>query len=275
MGILDKQKGDTPSGVACFYNNCLVCNGAKTTNAHIGGSGTWTAPQGAKEITFHIWSGGGAGAGTCCHSCLCTKTSIPGQGGYYAKKTIRRCDGCFLPGDTYSYCYGEGGNGSYNSGCGCETLCCLGPRGCKSYVTGPGLSNFCITGACGGWGRWCTGSTYKYSDWRPDLAAEGIVVGDNVDEAHYSMGSLPNYAKDNYDHGSFTQTTPQSYGLMNSHSYWIECGMRSCGWADCKKGTHQIAMGGLSVMKAQCNGYICACCKGSPGNPGMVKIEWR
>jgi hypothetical protein len=264
----------TKKGEVSFFNECLVKVKPRSTNAHIGGNGTWSVPEDVSTITFHAWGGGGAGAGTCCHSCLCTKDSYPGHGGWYARKTIRKCDGDFTDGDTYTWCYGMGGNGSDNSGCGCNTLCCDAPRGCASYVTGAGLSNFCAPGGRGGYGTWCDSNCCASWCRQDDANAVGMTVGGNVDFAMQSNGLINVKANDNYEHAGHVQTSPNSYGLENSQSVGVQCNVKRCGYVSERNGMNTIASGGLSVMKTQCNQYICANCAGSPGNPGMVKIEW-
>jgi hypothetical protein len=189
----EQERNPLNKGEELFYNQCLVCNGPHTTNAHIGGSGSWTVPEDAQVITFHAYGGGGSGAGHCCQGCRCDMVSCGAYGGVYSRKTVRRCDGDFNEGDTYSWCYGDGGNGNSNSGCGCFTVCCDAPRGCASYVNGPGLSNFCAPGGRGGYTIYCTCGCMNTQNRYDQIKDLGLQIGNNVDFAH--VGSKSHFFK--------------------------------------------------------------------------------
>lgn len=257
-----------------FFNTCLVCNGPHTTNAHIGGNGTWVVPDGTNSITFHAWSGGGSGAGHCCQGCWCDIASCGAYSGQYSRKTIHKGAGDFVAGDTYSYCYGEGGNGSHNGGCGCFTVCCNAPQGCRSYVTGPGLSNFCANGARGSYNIYCTCGCRSNANRYCSPKCGGVCVGQNVDFS--SGGTPPEFFKshDSCDCMSRSTKTGESYGLQNSHTYTLSNSATHCGCTNCCAGMHQVAGGGTDQLKSYCGNAICYC-NGTPGKPGMVKIEWN
>lgn len=269
-----QEKNSTNYGEELFYNTVLTTSGAHKTGAHNGGTSTWVAPEDAQVITFHAYSGGGAGAGHCCHSCKCDMATCGAFSGYYSKKTIRKCDGDFVVGDTYTWCYGAGGNGTHDGGCGCFTACCDAPRGCASYVTGNGLTNFCAAGGRGGYNLYCSCRCNNQGNRKESERCLGMIVGDNVDFA--STGSEPQFFKtrDNCDCGSRTHSTSTSYGLNNGHSYSIEDSMTYCGCSYCCGGFDQIASAGGSHMKSYCGNFNCHC-KGTPGKPGMIKIEWQ
>jgi hypothetical protein len=269
----EQEKAGTSRGEQWFFNQCIVNNGAHTTNAHIGGNGSWAVPDDTNLITFHAWGGGGSGSGHCCHACYCDIATCGAFAGYYARKTVRKCDGDFTDGDNYTWCYGAGGNGESNDGCGCFTVCCDAPRGCASYVTGPGLTNFCAVGGKGGYQIYCTCRCNNQSNRQESERCVGMVVGENVDFA--SVGTQPEFFKTGGHCNclSRTHSTSQSYGLTNGHSYNIENSMSYCGCSACCAGFNQIAQAGSSQMKSYCGNFICYC-NGTPGKPGAIHIEW-
>ncbi len=147
------------------YNGIGVGDNA-THNGIFGGAGSpnfykwdWIVPGGVSTATFHIWGGGGSGAGANC--CM---TGVSGGSGAYAFKTVS-----VTPGECYRTCF-EGytrycctndtiATGSSVNGQAAPYLM-YGLRGMKTYVTGTGLTNFCAEGGnpgvtrCGfGWGQ--------------------------------------------------------------------------------------------------------------------------
>ena len=271
-----QERSSVYSGEERFFNCCLYFNGVHQAYSHIGGTGTWSVPADTQVITFHAWGGGGSGAGHCCHGCYCDMVSCGSFGGYYARKTIRKCDGDFTDGDTYTWCYGAGGNGMGPSGNGtdiCWNACCDAPRGCASYVNGPGLSNFCAVGGRGGYNLYCSCRCNNQANRQESETCLGMIPGVNVDFA--SVGGEPNFTKSrgNCDCNSRSSSTSKSYGIDNQHTYNIENSMAYCGCAACCTGFKLIAQGGASHMKSYCGNWNCYC-HGTPGNPGMVVIEW-
>lgn len=268
------ERATVYQGEVCFYNTCLVNNGPHQNGSHCGASGTWTVPADTSVITFHAWGGGGGGAGQCCNNCFCGTFSCAAHGGYYSRKTIRKCDGQFQDGCTYNWCYGDGGDGNTNNAGGfCFTVCCDGSRGCASYVNGPGLSNFCAVGGRGG-----RNSYYAYDYWNGEFSYEcmqaiGMVPGTNIDFGHLGSETFWFSERIHCDCGPRLATTAKSYGLENAHAFMIPTSCSWCGCTNCRPGFHQIAQGGSNQMKSWCGNYICNC-NGTPGKPGMIKIEW-
>jgi hypothetical protein len=118
----------------------------------------WEVPAETTKATFHLWGGGGMGAGS-----FCCMQGLGGGSSAYAYKTVD-----VTPGDVYTLCFD-----------GVERHCCTnifcddgttvktdaadpgfvsrGTRGMKAYVLGTGLNNFCTEGGnpgasvCEGW----------------------------------------------------------------------------------------------------------------------------
>lgn len=270
-----QERNPTNYNEVLFYNQKLVTQGPHTCCAHRGASGTWTVPTDASVITFHAWGGGGSGAGQCCQNCLCDQASCGAYGGVYSRKTLRKCDNQFSPGEVYTWCYGDGGNGNSDGNGGwCYTVCCDAPRGCASYVTGRSLSNFCAPGGRGGYTIYCTCGCANSANRYDSLNDLGLVIGTNVDFAH--VGSKSEFFKtsDECDCRSRQLTTSKSFGLENSNTYYLQDSAAYCGCSDCTRGFNQIASAGMDSMKSYCGNYNCNC-NGTPGKPGMIKIEWQ
>ena len=263
-----------PGGMFQCFNTCLVCCGPHIAEAHCGRCGTFTAPTCASMITFEVWSGGGSGAGHCCQGCFCDMVSCGSFSGYYGKKTIRRIDGQFVPGCVYCFCVGAGGNGTTNSGCGCFTVCNTGPRGCASWIAGAGLCCFCMTGAQGGFNIYCTCRCNNQGNRVDGMCNNGLCIGCKWD--FVDLGSESAFIKDvraGCQCGSRLTTVSTSWGLNNGHTYHIEDSLVYCGCTNCCRGFRQIAMGGSNNVKSLCQGCLCFC-NGTPGKPGLVRIEW-
>ena len=126
----------------------------------------WEVPVGTSRATFHLWGGGGMGAG----SNLCSQ-GLGGGSGAYAYKAVD-----VTPGDVYTLCF----NGVERHCC-TRTFCAdgttvltdqglgfvsRGTRGMKTYVTGTGLDNLCAEGGnpgaavCCGWASSTYGQGY-------------------------------------------------------------------------------------------------------------------
>jgi hypothetical protein len=274
-GTCQRTQGVTQGGLFMCYNTCLVCCGPHRCRAHCGRCGTWTSPTCSSEITFEVWSGGGSGAGHCCFGCRCDIGTCAAFSGYYGKKTIRRQDGQFVPGCAYSFCVGAGGNGTSNNGCGCFTVCRDGPRGCMSWVSGSGLCCFCMTGGRGAYTIYCACRCNNHGNRVDGMCNNGLCLPCKFD--FVSMGTQPftsNRIANGCNCGGRVQRTSNSYGLTNMQGYDIGYNVKYCGCTSCCRGMEQIARGGMSVMKSSC-GQDISHCRGTPGNPGMVRITWR
>jgi len=267
------SQGQVSGGMFQCYNTCLICNGPHRVQAHCGRCGTWTAPTCASVINFEVWSGGGSGAGHCCFSCRCDIAACGAYSGYYGTKTIRRIDGQFVPGCSYSYCVGAGGNGTTNSGCGCFNACCNAPRGCMTYVSGAGLCCTCMTGGRGGYNLYCSCGCNHQSNRTDGMCNNGLCIGCKWD--FVDLGTESRFYKAHYgcDCATRMTTTSTSFGIHNGTEYNIESSRTHCGCTNCCKGMRQISGAGQNNLKAYCGNIICYCL-GTPGKPGLVRINW-
>ena len=267
------SQGQVSGGMFQCYNTCLVCCGPHRCRSHCGRCGTWSAPTCASVITFEVWSGGGSGAGHCCFSCRCDIAACGAYSGYYGTKTIRRIDGQFVPGCSYSYCVGAGGNGTTNNGCGCFNACCDAPRGCMTYVSGSGLCCTCMTGGRGGYNLYCSCGCNHQSNRTDGMCNNGLCIGCKWD--FVDMGTESRFYKAHYgcDCTSRMTTTSTSFGIHNGTEYNIESSRTHCGCTNCCRGMRQISGAGQNNLKAYCGNIICYCL-GTPGKPGLVKINW-
>jgi len=267
------SQGQVSGGMFQCYNTCLVCCGPHRCRSHCGRCGTWSAPTCASVITFEVWSGGGSGAGHCCFSCRCDIAACGAYSGYYGRKTIRRIDGQFVPGCGYSYCVGAGGNGTTNNGCGCFNACCDAPRGCHTYVSGSGLCCTCITGGRGGYNLYCSCGCNHQSNRTDGMCNNGLCIGCKWD--FVDLGTESRFYKAHYgcDCTSRMTTTSTSYGIHNGTEYNIESSRTHCGCTNCCRGMRQISGAGQNNLKAYCGNIICYCL-GTPGKPGLVRINW-
>lgn len=273
-GTCQRTQGVASGGMFQQFNCCVVCNGPHTCRAHCGRCGSWSAPTCASEITFEVWSGGGSGAGHCCQGCWCDMASCGAYAGYYGRKTIRRIDGQFVPGCSYGWCMGAGGNGTTNNGCGCFTVCCDAPRGCASWVQGSGLCCTCMTGGRGGYNIYCVCYCINQGNRVDGMCNNGLCIGCKWDFVDLGNESYFNRFRSNVNCNSRSSATSESWGIKNRHEYSMQTGTKYCGCTNCCRGFRQIAKAGSNNIKATC-GQDLSHCNGTPGNPGLIRITWR
>lgn len=217
----------------------------------------WTVPAKASQVTFEIWSGGGAGAGFPAGS-LCTNSatsSLGGAGGNYASKTIS-----VTPGWQYTVCAG----GSWP--CVCARTCNAG-MGCASFVVGCNLSNFCANGGQGGW--WCSSDAWGpyFVNQCVNCSACGWFGAD-----YGIMGTVGSVWKSTYCvcNGSIEWTGAAALIGLRQHLMMTEQN-----WDNCGCYVNWPAGGGLTGGSTLCQNNAAMCnAVGLMGGSGIVKITY-
>jgi hypothetical protein len=131
-----------------------------------------------------------------------------------------------------------------------------------------------MTGAQGGFNNYCTCRCNNQGNRSDGMCNNGLCIGCKWD--FVDLGSESAFIKDvraGCQCGSRLTTVSTSWGLNNGHTYHIENSLVYCGCTNCCRGFRQIAMGGSNNVKSLCQGCLCFC-NGTPGKPGLVRIEW-
>jgi hypothetical protein len=131
-----------------------------------------------------------------------------------------------------------------------------------------------MTGARGGYNLYCSCRCNNQGNRVEGMCNLGLCIGCKWDFVDLGSESAFIKTRGNCDCDSRHTTVSTSYGISNGHTYHVENCVQYCGCTNCCRGFRQIAMGGSNNLKSACGGPLCHCA-GTPGKPGLVRIEWR
>jgi hypothetical protein len=131
-----------------------------------------------------------------------------------------------------------------------------------------------MTGARGGYNLYCSCRCNNQGNRVEGMCNNGLCIGCKWDFVDLGSESAFIKTRGNCDCDSRHTTVSTSYGISNGHTFHVENCVQFCGCTNCCRGFRQIAMGGSNNLKSACGGPLCHCA-GTPGKPGLVRIEWR